>query len=108
VPLNADAVAAFRAFRRADAFGPFSTASLRNSLRRACKSVLDENDKPIQPIHPHVLRHSFASWLVNEGGVSLKTAQRMLGHRSIKTTSRYVRDDEEKARLALKRLESVG
>jgi integrase len=41
-------------------------------------------------------------------GVSLKTAQRMLGHRTIKTTSRYVRDDEEKARLALKRLESVG
>jgi hypothetical protein len=32
----------------------------------------------------------------------------MLGHRTIKTTSRYVRDDEEKARLALKRLESVG
>jgi hypothetical protein len=37
--------------------------------------------------------------------VSLKTAQRM---RSIKTTSRYVRDDEENERLALKRPESVG
>jgi integrase len=68
VPLNADAVAAFRAFQKADGFGAFSTASLRNSLRRACKSVLDENDKPIPPIHPHVLRHSVASWLVNEGG----------------------------------------
>jgi integrase len=61
VPLNADAVAAFRAFRKADAFGPFSTASLRNSLHRACKGVLDENGKPTPPIHPHVLRHSFAS-----------------------------------------------
>jgi hypothetical protein len=32
----------------------------------------------------------------------------MLGHRSVKTTARYVREDEAAARLALKRLESVG
>jgi site-specific recombinase XerD len=54
------------------------------------------------------MRHTFASWLVNEGGVTLKTAQKMLGHRNIQTTVRYVREDEAKARQALNRLESVG
>jgi integrase/recombinase XerC len=77
---------------------PFSSASLRQRLHLACQKLR------VPAIHPHVLRHTFASWLVNEGGVSLKTAQRMLGHRSIQTTTRYVRDDEKSARAAMARL----
>jgi len=62
----------------------------------------------VPPIHPHVVRHTFASWLVNEGKVSLKTAQKMLGHRSIQTTIRYVREDENSARAALIFLDSLA
>ena len=77
-------MAAFEAFGKMELFGkPFSSASLRQRLHLACQ-------KPGVPaIHPHVVRHTFASWLVNESGVSLKTAQRMLGHRSIQHTVRY-------------------
>jgi integrase len=108
VPLNASAIAAFRIYRQRDLWGQFSASSLRHSLHRACAKVKDEDDKPAAPIHPHVLRHTFASWLVNEGRVSLKTAQRMLGHRKIQTTVRYVREDEQQARQALKQLDAVG
>ncbi len=36
----------------------------------------------------HTLRHTYASWLVMEG-VPLYTVQKLLGHKSIKTTMRY-------------------
>jgi hypothetical protein len=63
---------AFTKLGELGAYGDYSTASPRKSLLVACKAL------KVPPIHPHVLRHSFASWLVNEGKGSLKTAQKML------------------------------
>lgn len=111
LPLNTDALAALTAWltaRKALAVeGEALFVSRRGGRlsKRAVQSRVKEIGEAagLPSLHPHLLRHSFATEVLAAGG-NLEEVRRLLGHASITTTSRYSHPSDAALRRAVERL----
>ncbi|WP_027018995.1 tyrosine-type recombinase/integrase [Corynebacterium sputi] len=68
---------------------PFSADVVRREWSASCR-LATVNGQPVGSVRLQDLRHTAASWMMQDG-ISLETVKQFLGHEAIRTTERYAR-----------------
>ena len=87
---------------------PLTRFGVRYLLRKHARTAsLTARTLATKRIHPHVLRHTTATHLL-QSGVDLVTIGHWLGHASVETTNRYAAVSLETKRLAVEKTRPLG
>lgn len=85
---------------------PLTRQGVRYILQKYARMSKEENPDDFEgQVHPHLLRHSKATHLVNNG-VNIYTVRDFLGHSSVNTTQVYLTSNPEVTRKAIGKVAS--
>ncbi len=119
IPLNSGALLAIKDYLKADEngtdpshplfltlgkHGPYEERGLTHkSVDCLIRSVV-RRARIQKRVHPHVMRHTFATTLLDKGN-DLKTVQSLMGHSHIRTTEAYLPSTDDRKVEAIKSLQ---